>query len=183
MRLPRDPYHDGAGLHGLTTGAEWIRTFSSALDRQQFVVSSELGPIYRRTVIQSSCRPRQTDRVVWRRSGAPSLTTRITRRHTKVALSVVRARRGTESSNPFPSSGESANFWFLSGGAPSAALAAVARALFDRRARRHPVALGIKQHPERVETASTIRPPSRVGSEARASAIVRATDILLTLGA
>src|SRR6516225_11484768 len=38
---------------------------------------------------------------------------------------------------------KSANFWFLSGGAPSAALAAVARDLFDRRARRHPVALGI----------------------------------------
>src|SRR5580692_8689722 len=29
--------------------------------------------------------------------------------------------RGTASSNPLPSSGESANFWFLTGGAPSAA--------------------------------------------------------------
>jgi hypothetical protein len=38
---------------GLSAGAEWIRTFSSALDRQQFVVSSELGPIYRRTVIRA----------------------------------------------------------------------------------------------------------------------------------
>ena len=36
----------------LTAGAEWIRTFGSALDRQQFVVSSELGPIYRRPVIR-----------------------------------------------------------------------------------------------------------------------------------
>ena len=46
--------------------AEWIRTFSSALDRQQFVVSSEFG---RSTVAHghpSSCRPRRTDRVVGR---------------------------------------------------------------------------------------------------------------------
>ena len=37
----------------LSPGAEWIRTFSSALDRQQFVVSSESGPIYRRTIIRA----------------------------------------------------------------------------------------------------------------------------------
>ena len=37
----------------LTAGAEWIRTFSSAPDGQQFVVSSELGPMDRRTVIQA----------------------------------------------------------------------------------------------------------------------------------
>ena len=42
-----------------------------------------------------------------RRSGAPPLTAWIRRRHTKVALSAVRAHRGTEGSNPFPSSGES----------------------------------------------------------------------------
>jgi len=30
-------------VRGLSAGAEWIRTFSSALDRQQFVVSSEFG--------------------------------------------------------------------------------------------------------------------------------------------
>jgi hypothetical protein len=43
-------------------------------------------------------------------------------------------RSRTRSSNPSPSGGESADFLFLSGGAPSAALAAVARALFDRTA-------------------------------------------------
>ena len=37
----------------LSAGAEWIRTFSSAPDGQQFVVSSELGPMDRRTVIQA----------------------------------------------------------------------------------------------------------------------------------
>ena len=37
----------------LSAGAEWIRTFSSALDRQQFVVSFESGPIYGRTVIRA----------------------------------------------------------------------------------------------------------------------------------
>jgi hypothetical protein len=46
----------------------------------------------------------------------PALTARIRRRHAKIALSAVRARRGTEGSNPFPSSGESANHRFLSGG-------------------------------------------------------------------
>ena len=35
-------------------------------------------------------------------SEAPSLTARIRRRHTKVALSALRARGGTEGSNPFP---------------------------------------------------------------------------------
>jgi hypothetical protein len=39
---------------------------------------------------------------------APPLTVRIRRRHTKVALSGVRAHRGTEGSNPSPSSKESA---------------------------------------------------------------------------
>jgi len=34
------------------------------------------------------------------------------------ALSAVRAHRGTEGSNPLSSTRESANFWFLSGGAP-----------------------------------------------------------------
>jgi hypothetical protein len=96
----------------LAAGAEWIRTFSSALDRQRFVGSSELGPIYRRTGHPNSCRPRRAVRVVGRRSrsrhsppGSGGVTT--------AALSAVRAHRGTEVSNPFPSSGESANFRFL----------------------------------------------------------------------
>ena len=37
----------------LTAGAEWTRTFSSAVDWQQFVVSSESGAIYQRTVIRT----------------------------------------------------------------------------------------------------------------------------------
>ena len=82
--------------HGLSAGAEWIRTFSSALDRQQFVVSSEFGADRPAHGHRSSCRPRRTDRVVGRLSGAPPLTARIRRRHTKVALSAVRAHRGTE---------------------------------------------------------------------------------------
>ena len=41
-------------------------------------------------------------------SGAPPLTARIRRRHTKVALSAVRAHRGSKGSNPSPSSSESA---------------------------------------------------------------------------
>ena len=48
----------------LTAGAERIRTFSSALDRPQFLVSSEFG---RSTGGRpSSCRPWRTDRVVGR---------------------------------------------------------------------------------------------------------------------
>ena len=67
----------------LTAGAERIRTFSSALDRPQFLVSSEFG---RSTGARSSstCRPRRTDRVVGR---GPE------RRHTKVVLSAVQASR------------------------------------------------------------------------------------------
>jgi hypothetical protein len=42
-----------AMVRRLSAGAEWIRTFSSAPDGQQFVVSSELGPMDRRTVIQA----------------------------------------------------------------------------------------------------------------------------------
>jgi len=67
------------------------------------VGSSGLGPIYRRAGHSSSCRPRHTDRVVGRRSEEQALTARIRWRHTKVALSAVRAHRGTEGSNPFPS--------------------------------------------------------------------------------
>jgi hypothetical protein len=83
------------------------------------VVSSEFG---RSTGARSFEQlPASADRPSCRaRSGAPSLTARIRRRHTKVALSAVLARRGTEGSNPFPSSGESANHRFLSGGAKSA---------------------------------------------------------------
>ena len=90
----------------LADGAKWIRTFSSALGRQQFVVSSEFG---RSTGARSSQQlPASANRSSCRAgSGAPSLTARIRRRHTKVALSAVRAHRGTEGSNPFPSSGES----------------------------------------------------------------------------
>jgi hypothetical protein len=54
------------------------------------------------------------------RSGAMScapLTARIRRSHATAALSAVRAHRGTEGSNPFPSTEESANFRSLSGGA------------------------------------------------------------------
>src|SRR5215471_9644782 len=69
--------------------------------------SSELGAIHRRTVHPSSIRPRHTDRVVARRTEEPSLTVRIRRRHTTAALSAVQSHRGTEGSNPFPSSGES----------------------------------------------------------------------------
>jgi hypothetical protein len=61
----------------------------------------------------SSCRSRHTNRVVGRRSEEPLLTARIRRRHTTAALSVVRAHRGTDGSNPFPSSGESTNHRFL----------------------------------------------------------------------
>jgi len=71
------------------------------------VGSSEFGPIYRRTGHPSSCWPRHTDRVVGRRSEVPPLTARIGRRHTTAALSAVQAHRGTEGSNPFPSSEES----------------------------------------------------------------------------
>jgi len=85
----------------LADGAKWIRTFSSALGRQQFVVSSEFG---RSTGARSSEQlPASANRPSCRAgSGAPSLSARIRRRHTKIALSAVRARRGTEGSNPFP---------------------------------------------------------------------------------
>jgi hypothetical protein len=95
----------------LAAGAEWIPQFRA--NRQQFVVSSEFG---RSTGARSSEQlPASANRPSCRAgSGAPSLTARIRRRHTKIALSAVRARRGTEGSNPFPSSGESTNFRFLS---------------------------------------------------------------------
>ena len=78
------------------------------------------GPIYRRTGHPSSCRPRHTDRVVERRSEEPPLTARIKRRHTMAALSAVQAHRGSEGSNPSPSSAESANYRFQSRQAASA---------------------------------------------------------------
>jgi hypothetical protein len=78
-----------------------------------FVGSSELEPIYRRTGHPSSRRPRRTGRVVGRRSGEPPLTARIRRRHTTAAL-----HHGTKGSNPFRSSGESANHRFFSGDRP-----------------------------------------------------------------
>ena len=73
---------------------------------QQFVASSELGPIHRRMVIRTVWRPRRRSSCR-AGSGAP-LTARIRRRHTKVALAAVRAHRGSKGSNPFPSSSESA---------------------------------------------------------------------------
>ena len=81
-----------AEFAGFAGGAEWIRTFSSALDRRRFRGSSRLGPIYRRTGHPRSCRPRQTDRVVERRPEEPPLTARVRRRHTMAALSAVRGR-------------------------------------------------------------------------------------------
>jgi hypothetical protein len=50
---------------GLPAGESWIRTFSSALDRQQFVVS-RVGADLPAHGHPSSCRPRRTDRVVGR---------------------------------------------------------------------------------------------------------------------
>jgi len=88
------------------------------------VVSSELGPIYRRTVIRAVAGLGEPTELS-DGSGAPPLTTRFRRRHTKVALSAVRAHRGSKSSNPSPSSRESANFQSLSVMTPS--LAARAR--------------------------------------------------------
>ena len=57
----------------LADGAKWIRTFSSALGRQQFVVSSEFG---RSTGARSSQQlPASANRSSCRAgSGAPSLT-------------------------------------------------------------------------------------------------------------
>ena len=92
---------------GLFAGGRWIRTSRSAVDWQKFVVSSELGPIYRCTVIRAVAGLGE-HRVVGRGPGAPPLTARIRRRHTKVALSAVRAHRGSKGSNPFPSRSESA---------------------------------------------------------------------------
>ena len=61
----------------LPAGAGWIRTCSSALDRQQFrdfiLVGADLPA---RTGHPSSCRPRHADRVVGRRSEELPLTGR-----------------------------------------------------------------------------------------------------------
>ena len=46
--------------HGLSAGAEWIRTFSSALDRQRFRGFVRVGSIYRRPGHPSTCRLRHT---------------------------------------------------------------------------------------------------------------------------
>ena len=56
----------------------------------------------------SSCRPRRTARVSGGGPGRRHSPPGSGGRHTKVALSAVRAHRGTEGSNPFPSSAESA---------------------------------------------------------------------------
>jgi hypothetical protein len=92
-------------MHGLSAGAEWIRTFSSALDRQRFRGFFLVGA--RRTGPPCSCRPRHTDRLAGRLSEEPTLTARIRRHHTAAALSAVRVQRGTEGSNLLPASGES----------------------------------------------------------------------------
>ena len=52
----------------LRAGAEWIRTFGSALDRQWFRGFVRVGAIYLRVGHSSPPRPRRTDRVVGRRS-------------------------------------------------------------------------------------------------------------------
>ena len=85
----------------LTAGGSWIRTFSSALDRHQFVVSFEFG---RSTDAPSSEQlPASANRSSYRTgSGASPLTTRIRRPHTKVALSAVGVHRGSKGSNPSP---------------------------------------------------------------------------------
>ena len=54
----------------------------------------------------SSCRPRRTARVSGGGPGRRPSPPGSGGRHTKVALSAVRAHRGTEGSNPFPSTGE-----------------------------------------------------------------------------
>ena len=68
------------------------------LDRQQFVVLPELGPIYRRTVIRAVAGLGEPIELSGGVRGAATHA-RIRRRHTKVALSAVRAPRGTASSN------------------------------------------------------------------------------------
>src|SRR6516162_1512325 len=92
-------------IASLSAGADLIRTFSSTLDGQQFVVSSEFG---QSTGARSSEPLQASAKRSSRRagSGAPSLTVRIRRRHATVALSAVQAHRGTRSSNPLPSSRE-----------------------------------------------------------------------------
>ena len=44
----------------LAAGGSWIRTFSSALDRQRFRGFVRVGSIYRRPGHPSTCRPRHT---------------------------------------------------------------------------------------------------------------------------
>ena len=78
----------------------------------------------------SSCRP-TTDRGCKRPFKEPPLTAE-SGGATRAALLAMRAHRGTGSSNPLPSSGESANFRFLSGFVARSRLAH-----FRRRARRH----------------------------------------------
>jgi len=69
-----------------------------------------VGAIYRRTVIRAVASLGEPIELSDGVRGAP-LTARIRRRHTTATLSAVRAHRGTEGSNPFPSREESsANF-------------------------------------------------------------------------
>jgi len=65
------------------------------------VVSPELGPIYRRTVIRAVAGLGEPIELSGGVRGAATHA-RIRRRHTKVALSAVRAPRGTASSNQSP---------------------------------------------------------------------------------
>ena len=81
----------------------------SAPRYQQFVASSELGPIYRRTVIRTVSRPRRTDRVVGRGPGrrySPSGSGGVTPRSRAVGGASASRKRRFESaetgSHPSP---------------------------------------------------------------------------------
>jgi len=91
--------------HGLSAGGEWIRTSSSARDRQRLRGFGRVGadrPSARRYHPRSR-RPRQIDRAVAAYRGVI-----VHRRMKAPTLLAVARHRGTDSSNPFPSSGESA---------------------------------------------------------------------------
>src|SRR5437660_632088 len=96
----------GPRVRRLTAGGEWIRNFSSAPDRQRFRgLRSDWGrSTVGRRYHPSGRRPRKP---IERRRSLRSATHR--RDEGAHALAMARYR-GTEISNPFPSSGESANF-------------------------------------------------------------------------
>ena len=122
----------------LTAGGNRIRTIGPALVKGLSAVADER----------------------WR-TEEPSLTVRIRRRHTTAALSAVQAHRGTESSNPFPSSGESTSRAILPSHGEKPAFRAGVRARQVQRGQQRRVSRGAWRRQAGISLSGQIPVPRR----------------------